>query len=167
MPENRAVTFLLVLALPVCAVGFYHSMTERDQQTVPRSARQWHARYAKLRPHLVGVARVGMAVDPEERGKGKARLFRAQYVIAPTAIRPWPRVPEVRHRRLSFIYDFRNQRTLDEVLATAAAEAERSGVVLTSVRVARGLALVTMKKSAGDEEIAGDEQGQPAMKKKG
>lgn len=146
MPENRAVTRLLILALPVCALGLYFSLAEGERQTVPRTAGKWHARYAKLSPHLEGAARVGLVVDPMEKGKGKMRLFRAQYVLAPTVIRPWPKLPEVRHRRLAFIYDFRDQRTLDEVLATARAKAERNGVVLKSVRVARGLSLVTMKK---------------------
>ena len=146
MSENRAVTWLLVLALPVCAVGLYHSMAEREQQTVPRTARKWHARYAKLEPHLAGVSRVGLVHDPAQRRQNKARLFRAQYVLAPAVIRPWPKLPEIRHRRLSFIYDFESQKALDEVLAAAARQAERSGVVFRSVKVARGLALVTMKK---------------------
>ena len=146
MPEQRAVTRLLILALPVCAVGLYFSLAEGERQSVPRTARQWHARYAKLAPHLESVARVGLVVDPQEKGKGKMRLFRAQYVLAPIVIRPWPKLPEVRHRRLSFIYDFRHQRTLDEVLAAATRQAERNGVVLKSIRVARGLSLVTMKR---------------------
>ena len=145
MPENRAVTWFLVLALPVWAVGLYHSLAERERQIVPRSARQWHARYAKLAPHLSGVARVGMVNDPAERGQGKTRLFRAQYVLAPTVIRPWPKLPEVRHRQLSFIYDFPNQRALDKVLTVAAEQADQVGVTLTSVKVAKGLALVSMK----------------------
>ncbi len=146
MPENRAATRLLVLALPVWAFGLYHSVAERERQMVPREARRWHARYAKLEPHLAGVARVGMVLDPQERGKARTRLFRAQYVLAPTVIRLWPKLPEIRHRRLSFIYDFKDQRALDEVLAAAAAQADRGGIDLKSVRVARGLSLVTMKK---------------------
>ncbi len=146
MSEKRAVRWLLVLALPVWAFGLYHSMAERERQTVPREAHRWHARYAKLLPHLAGIPRVGMVHDPAERGKARTRLFRAQYVLAPTVIRLWPKLPEVRHRRLSFIYDFKNQRVLEEILAAAAAQAERSGVELTSLRVARGLYLVTMKR---------------------
>ena len=109
MPDHRAATWLLVFALPVWAVGLYHSMVEREKLIVPRAARQWHARYAKLEPHLAGVSRIAMVLDPKERGKGKARLFRAQYVLAPTVIRLWPKLPEIRHRRLSFIYDFKDQ----------------------------------------------------------
>ena len=146
MSEHRAVTRLLVLALPVWAFGLYHSLAERDRQTVPRAARQWHARYAKLQPHLAGVPKVAMVHEPGQRNKPRVRLFRAQYVLAPTVIRLWPKLPEVRHRRLSFIYDFKDPRALKEVLAAAAAQAERDGVELKSVRVARGLALVTMKK---------------------
>ncbi len=139
-------TRLLVLAVPIWAFGLYHSLAEREKQIVPRSARQWHARYARLEPHLAGVPTVAMVADPEERGKGMMRLFRAQYVLAPTVIRPWPKLPEIRHRQLSFIYDFRRQRDLDEVLATAAAHAAHGGVTLKSVKVAKGLVLVTMKK---------------------
>ncbi len=146
MPQNRAAIRLFVLALPVWAFGLYHSQAERERQTAPRAARQWHARYAKLEPHLAGVRRVALVPDPNERGKGPMRLFRAQYVLAPTVIRPWPQLPAVRHRRLSFIYDFENPRALHEALAAAAAQAERSGVELKSTKVARGLFLVTMKK---------------------
>ncbi len=146
MLEKRAAALLLVLALPVWGFGLYHSLAEREKQIMPRPARRWHARYAKLKPHLAGVPLVAMVPDLEERGKGNMRLFRAQYVLAPTVIRRWPKLPEIRHRRLSFIYDFRSQRVLDEVLATAAERADRSGVVLKSVKIARGLALVTMKK---------------------
>ncbi len=145
MSKHRAVTRLLVLALPVWALGLYHSLAERERQLAPRAARQWHARYAKLQPHLAGVSRVALVHEPGPHAKARVRLFRAQYVLAPAVIRLWPKLPAIRHRRLSFIYDFKDPRALEEVLATAKAQADRSGVVLKSVNVARGLALVTMK----------------------
>ncbi len=146
MPEHRAVTRFLVLALAVWAFGLYHSLAERERQIVPRAARQWHARYAELEPHLAGVSRVAMAHGSARRGQPRVRLFRAQYVLAPTVIRLWPGLPTVRHRKLSFIYDFADPRALDEVLAAAAAQARRDRIELKSVTVARGLALVTMKR---------------------
>ncbi len=153
MSGNRVAAWLLLLVIPVWAVGFYHSMVEREEQTKQikqRSARAWYKRYARLKRHLAGEQRAAIVYDPARPRKGNKRLFRAQYMLAPIVIRlRGRRLPEIRPRKTPLIYDFGDQRALDQLLAETAATARQRGVVMETARVARGLALVTMKRGQG------------------
>ncbi len=133
------------MLVPVLAVGFFYSMKERDGQLVPRDADAWFKRYAKLRPHLEGEPKVAIFYDPAKSIKGNMRLFRAQYVLAPTVVKKWGKAPPpVQPRTVPLLFDFKRQDALDQVLAQIATEAREVDVAIETVQVARGLAVVWM-----------------------
>ena len=146
MSSDRAVTWLLLSVAPVWAVGLYYSMEVRSRQIQPRGAYGWHARYAKLEPHLAGEQQAAIVYDPADPERGNKRLFQAQYVLAPRVISlRGKQLPKIRAQKVPLIYDFRSEQSLSEVLSEAAAVARRRGVAMETVRLARGLALVRMQ----------------------
>ena len=146
MSRNRAAAWLLLWIAPVLVVGFHYSLKQRRGQIAPRHAEAWFARYAKLRPHLEGAPRVAIFYDPRETGKGNLRLFRAQYVLAPTVVKLWgKRRPPIRPRKVPLLFDFHRQDSLDKQLARMSSKARKRGVKMDTAEVARGLALVWMR----------------------
>lgn len=144
--RRRAATWLLLLAVPVWAVGLYYSMVERSKQSKPRGAHRWHARYAKLGPLLEGERRVTIVYNPEDPRRDNKRLFQAQYVLAPKVVVLLGRTPpRIRPWKAPLIYDFRRPKPLAAVLAETAAEARDQGIAFDARPVAKSLALVTMR----------------------
>ena len=147
MSSNRAAAWLLLSIAPVLAVGFYHSLKERRGELRPRHAYVWHARYAKLRPHLEGVPRVRIVYARDDPRRGNKRLFQAHYVLAPTVVRLWGKKPvPVKPRSEPLLFDFHNKKSLDQVLRRMARQARRRGVVMDTVRAGKALALVRLYK---------------------
>ena len=146
---HRAALWLLLLIAPAWAVGTYYSLKVRSKLIQPQGQYHWRARYAKLRPHLAGEPRILFVYDRAFKRQAYKRLFRAQYVLAPSllAMGGW-NMPKP--RREPMIYDFRSERSLDLMLARMAAKAKTRRVAMETVRVGRGLALVRMSRMAED-----------------
>ena len=147
--SHRAALWLLLLIAPVWAVGTYRSLKVRSKLIQPQGHYHWHARYAKLKPHLAGEPRVLFVYDRAFQRQAHKRLFHAQYVLAPSllAMGGW-NMPM--SRREPMIYDFRSERSLDLMLARMTAKAKTRRVAMETVRVGRGLALVRMSRMAED-----------------
>ncbi len=149
MRRPRPETWLLLLVLPVWGFGLHHVWNERARQLVPHPHYKWFARYSKLAPLLGDAPRVAIVHDPETHKTGKAKLFKAQYVLAPTIIEfrhKLPRPHSKRRQTIPLIYDFVRPGVLRQALAETAERAEKKGVTMTVVKVDRGLALVQMRK---------------------
>ncbi len=136
----------MLLIAPVLAVGSFYSLKQRSGQIKPRRAQVWFERYARLRPHLEGVPRVKIVYDPTGPRNGNKRLFQAHYVVAPTVVRRWgSEPPPVRPRKVPLLFDFYSHDLLEKALRRMARQARKRGIVLETVRLGRGLALVRMK----------------------
>ena len=149
MRRTRSESWLLLLVLPVLGFGLFHAWHERARQLAPHPHYKWFNRYSQLEPILGDVPRVAIVHNPETHKKGKAKLFKVQYVLAPTIVELRRQLPRPRPKRLEtipLIYDFERPRILRQVLAKTAAKAEKKGVTMTVEHVDRGLAVVRMRK---------------------
>lgn len=149
MRRPQRETWLLLAVLPVWGFGLFHTWPERARQIEPHPHYRWFARYAKLAPLLAGEPRAAIVHHPEHHNSGKAKLFKAQYVLAPTIIawqRKLPRPGQKHLDDLPLIYDFVRPRLLEQVLDETARKAEQKGVTMTVQKVDRALAVVRMRK---------------------
>lgn len=103
----------------------------------------WEARYAALVPLLAGEPRVAML--REEGDAGVHRLFRAQFVLAPSVIEPRSRLDDVVLRQLHWrplILDFRSASALEGTLREIESRGAAIGMEIAVERRAGQIAVV-------------------------
>lgn len=144
MTRATAERLLLVLILPVWAVGLFHSWQRIPDGPGSGHPKPWFIRYARLAPALQGVPVAGFAYDPNGLPRGHKSYFRAQYVLAPTILQPIPELEWAEQQNLPIILDFESDDGLDEALAAARSEATRRGIRPRIQRFPGSLALVRL-----------------------
>ena len=164
MSRNQAVSFLLMLALPIWGFGLYQSMKVRKTLT----ERACHTsdvfvRYEALGVHLGKSSRILYIADP---GQNVRQFFRAQYALAPNVLsyirwrnlmcifenqmcvsknRTTSNTQSPRFDESTLILDFKEDFILEETLAWISSEAETRGLAVSKLKVDTRLFLVSIR----------------------